>query len=679
MKKRSSANLESTARKIRPLQSITGQLLAVLVPMITVAIVFIILFLSTQAKKILVNQSTHALQEEIIANAETYSKQINLFVARMDEIVNAVQEHDYQDNQEILDYMKKVSLTVSEDAPDGLYIALEDGTWMHSGGFVPAADYVPQERGWYQEGITRDFFALGDPYLDVITGGMVVTISRKITLKDGRTGVAASDISLASIADAVGKLQPMGIGKTMLLDGNAILAYFDESLNGSTVEEHTDDTFLSIVYEGIDHVGRIEEIQYAGTSYYVDRESVEGTNWILISSVAKKEVLSDLSRFQLISWMITVIVILLVAVVIFWLLSRIVTKPVKQLTENIISITNGDFTVEISEDGHGEISLMNRSMKQFVEHMRLSLGQMQRETIQLSEKANQSRGSSESMNVQAREQSESMEQIRGAMDGMANAVTDLAENATKLAGMVNDLSVVGREADDIMKELVEKAEEGQCDMQKVTSSMGAITVSMEEMNHVVKNVEESASQITGIVEMINSIAEQTSLLSLNASIEAARAGEAGKGFAVVATEIGSLANDSADASKEIGDIIDRIMKQIEALTQQSVSNMQEIDKSAESVAVAGNTFQDIFHDLDLTGESMRKMLVMVGKIDDVATNVAAISEEQSASSEEVTESVNVLAESADQVAEESRLVTENANTVSESADNISQFVAAFKL
>jgi len=594
-------------------------------------------------------------------------------------LAESLERTHFDDDEALTKFVSEQSTTFSKDAPNGVYIALDDGKWIDSSGWVPDADFVPQERTWYKDGTQCDHFTVGKPYLDTMTKGMVVPVARKVSLADGRTGVAATDMQLMSIMDTVSQLKPMKTGGTMLLDGTAILSYFDDSYNGTDISEHPDNTFLKTISANLGKTGQVQLIKDGKKAYYVDYEPVEGTTWTLVSSVEEKSVLAELNKFQMVCWVLAAVVIVVIALVLMGLVRRIVTRPVHNLTENLVRITNNDFTVSIDSAGNDEIGLMNTNMAKFIDHMREVLSGMKVETNQLFVEADNSRSSSENMSIQAKQQSVSMGDIRGAMDGMAGAVSELATNATELANMVNSLTQEGSETDKTMKVLVEKAEQGQHDMKTITNSMDSISAAMQDMNDVVGKVEESAKQINGIVEMINSIAGQTNLLSLNASIEAARAGEAGRGFAVVATEIGSLANDSAQASREISEIINDIISQIENLAEKAAISVEEIQKSTEAVSTAEVTFIDIFKNLDLTGESMQRMIGMMSEIDDIASSVAAISEEQSASSEEVTATVENLAESAQEVAGESQNVTDSANTVSQSVETINNFVSTFKL
>ena len=107
--------------------------------------------------------------------------------------------------------------------------------------------------------------------------------------------------------------------------------------------------------------------------------------------------------------------------------------------------------------------------------------------------------------------------------------------------------------------------------------------------------------------------------------------------------------------------------------------MKEISKSVEAVATAEGTFAQIFEDLDKTGTNMDEMIKMMGDVNDVASSVAAISEEQSASAQEVFSTVGDLTNSARQVAEQSKDLDESANHVSNSANEITKSISVFKI
>ncbi|MCR4634737.1 MAG: HAMP domain-containing protein, partial [Butyrivibrio sp.] len=374
---------------------------------------------------------------------------------------------------------------------------------------------------------------------------------------------------------------------------------------------------------------------------------------------------------------VAVVVILGIAAIMFTLINSIVAKPVKRLTGDIAKIAEGDFRVDIKTGGNDEIGKMNNDMSEFVVNMRNTLGDIQSEVNKLAGEASSSKDASYKLTNEATEQAHGMQQIKDAMSGMADAVTELANNATELATEVSDLTEKGQAANGTVTNLVEKAKNGKEDMEAVQKGMSNISASMSDMNEVVEVVRDSAQKINSIIEMITSIAEQTNLLSLNASIEAARAGEAGKGFAVVATEIGSLATDSADSTTQIAKILEEITQQINSLSEKSQVNMQEIDTNVEAVSKAGNTFAEIFQSLDETSVTVNEMIDKIGKVDTIATSMAAISEEQSASTQEVSATAENLAESAQAVSDSSKGVDESASTVTESANSIEGYVRKF--
>lgn len=659
------------------LKTVSGKLLMVVIPIIAVVIAGVILIITFYARSIITLQANNRLVEESRANATLIGKEMSELVTYMDSVGDALEIANIRNDDDLLDFMK-IIMADYENAADA-YLAIGNETFIDGSDWVPDDDFDPTTREWYQKSITSKNVLIGAPSYDVTTGSMVVVLSRQVVLKDGREGVLAIDMLISSIAEEVSTYTPMGTGGSMLLDGDMIVSYFTKDFNGSNVSEHTDDVFLKGAYDyamtGSQEATKIKS--YTGTTYVVAVSNVPGTSWSLISSVDEADVFADLNNFIYLVMVVAVVVIVGIAFIMFALINSIVAKPVRRLTGDIGKIAEGDFRVDIKTGGNDEIGKMNNDMSEFVAGMRATLGDIQKEVNKLSTEASSSKEASAKLAGEANEQAHGMEQIKDAMNGMADAVSELANNATELATEVSELTEKGHAANGTVTDLVEKAKNGKEAMDAVQTGMSNISASMTDMNEVVEVVRDSAQKINSIIEMITSIAEQTNLLSLNASIEAARAGEAGKGFAVVATEIGSLATDSADSTTQIAKILEEITQQINSLSEKSQVNMQEIDSNVDAVSKAGNTFAEIFQSLDETSVTVNEMIDKIGKVDTIATSMAAISEEQSASTQEVSATAENLAESAQAVSQSSRGVDESAVTVTNSAVSIEDHVKKF--
>lgn len=658
-------------------RSVSTTLLTILLPVTIIGIIFIIVVLTTQAKKSILDLVEQDLQAETTSNARDIGSQLEMLTSHYDSYANTLETVKFKDHDAMLEYLLP---TTKYDVIKniGLFIGFSDNSYFFANGTTHSNDgWVATEREWYTRGIETKEWVSTDPYIDSTTGDMCITLSRRVDFANGEVGVIATDIFLADVQAKANSLVPLKTGNSFIVDQSGyIISYYKDENIGSSLQD-TDPTLYNTWQSDASIVQRIPGP--SNKTYYVAFSAVPGTTWTLISSVEENDILAELTHFKIIAYTIMFVIIIILAIIILVSIKKIISIPIQALAKKISRVAGGDFTVEFKASKSDEIGLIQNELGNYVTKMRDIISSIQTTAEQLGEQSESSKAAASEMTLQTKEQSESMGQIHEVMEGMTNAVSELANNATELAGAVSDLTQKGNTANDIMLQLVDQADAGQKDMGDVQSNMANISDSMTEMNNVVVTVGESAEKINGIVEMIDSIAMQTNLLSLNASIEAARAGEAGKGFAVVAGEIAKLATDSSESAGKIAEIIADITGQINTLSEKSQSNVNAITSSTDAVTTAGTTFEKIFNDLSTTSSTIKDMISMMSNVDGIASSVAAISEEQSASSEEISATVENLAESAKRVAEESQGVNNDADVVSNSAIEIKDELSVFKI
>ena len=272
-----------------------------------------------------------------------------------------------------------------------------------------------------------------------------------------------------------------------------------------------------------------------------------------------------------------------------------------------------------------------------------------------------------------------MSQMRENLEQLVDSIEVIAENATNLAIMVSETNEAGEKAVDTIESTMSEAKSGRMSMYSVTESMKEMIGGMDALEQSITDVGTSAEKIDEITETIRNIADETNLLALNASIEAARAGEAGKGFAVVATEIKGLAETSGEAAAEISELISSVVELIRGTVSQSHESAECIKASSEKVYEAAAQFDNIFKSIESTNQIVKGMIEQIHTANDVASSMAAITQEQSASAEEIGDTAENVQELANAVSENSASVADDSNTLAGTATNLKDKISKFTI
>jgi twitching motility protein PilJ len=270
-------------------------------------------------------------------------------------------------------------------------------------------------------------------------------------------------------------------------------------------------------------------------------------------------------------------------------------------------------------------------------------------------------------------------QVAIASENSRQTATELTENALRQAAQITDatqkMMTMARSMDDMSKSAersaevaqgsVETAKRGSQAVQDTIRGMDEMREQIQETAKRIKRLGESSQQIGEIVELINDIAEQTNILSLNAAIQAAMAGEAGRGFAVVADEVQRLAERSAEATKQIADLV----KTIQADTNEAVASMEQATQGVVQTTRLADAAGQALGEIESVSEQLSGLIV----------NIARDAHRQSESVTNISGNMAKIQETTNRTSQGTRQAAESIGKLSDLARELQASVAGFKL
>ncbi|PYZ02218.1 chemotaxis protein [Pseudomonas sp. TKO14] len=489
----------------------------------------------------------------------------------------------------------------------GAYLGNKDGTFIIRPDSKMPDGYDPRARPWYKSAESSNGSALTEPYIDLASGQLVISIVDSVIKAGQRIGVVGGDLSLQVIADSINALDFDGMGYAFLISADGkILVHPDKNLVMKTLKDVYPQDTPRISNE-------LSEISVDGKTRIVTFTPIKGlssVNWYIGLSVDKDKAFAMLSEFRT-SALIATLTAVALTIALLGLLIRLLMQPLHVMTRAMQDIADGegDLTRRLKIHNQDEFGILGTAFNRFVERIHGSIREVSSATEHVNEVALRVVSASNSSMLNSDEQASRTNSVAAAINQLGAAAQEIARNAAQASQQASDARNLAEDGQQVVDRSIQA-------MNQLSEMISASSSNIETLNSKTVNIGQ-------ILEVITSISQQTNLLALNAAIEAARAGEAGRGFAVVADEVRNLAHRTQESAQQVQTMIE----ELQVGARESVSTMSNSQRhSQDSVEIANQA-----------GERLSSVTQRIGEIDGMNQSVATATEEQTS----VVESINM--------------------------------------
>ncbi|EKA7344290.1 methyl-accepting chemotaxis protein [Vibrio vulnificus] len=549
-----------------------------------------------------------------------------------------------------------VRLLAESAGISNIIMAYEDGRSymsLHKSG-ISTSEQNFNQREWYQNAKSGNSAKLTDIYVDKITGEKVVSATMPVYYQGQFQGVLLGDILLSDIIKMVSDMRFAG-GAATLTDKNAVFFASDDPNDIGKTPSQVSPVFgdmeraffnqqqghLQFPYLGIEFDGYFQRVNLTQDQY-----------WTLMVFVDQDTALAGVREAQN-EAIVTGVILLLVSAVVMVLTLEHAYKPLLKLKKAVLGLSkgSGDLTARLTVEGGDDLAQISEGFNRFVQSLQ---GMM----LQVSEASQNISANIVQLNQTAVENEKVLINHSAETDQVVTAITEMSESARSVAENVTQSNRITESASKEAKQSLDI-------VNNAVSTVSALVNDVEEMSERIVSMNKDANKISEVLNVIGEISEQTNLLALNAAIEAARAGEQGRGFAVVADEVRALAARTQNSTTEISEMLSKLLDG----TSSVVASMERTKQQCQSTA---SKTSEVSNSLNLMSGSVRD-------IDDVSTQIAAATEEQSTVAAELSRNMLSIRDIVTNLVASGRQTVSATESLADSNHELDKLVSNFKL
>lgn len=368
-------------------------------------------------------------------------------------------------------------------------------------------------------------------------------------------------------------------------------------------------------------------------------------------------------RDSLIKTVVTAGIVVTIAIVMNVLFTIPMIRRIRELLVGFKQLEQGDLTTRIQVKSRDEFGQLSESMNHMAEKLQQIIGQVKASASTAAQTVGQVTANVQESAKAAQEVATSMQHVAAGADEQSDHIEQISAIVEETSAGLQEMASSTQKVADLSAKVMDQANEGGTVMRHSMKQMGTITQTVAHVGSVIEVLQEHATKITEITELITSVANQTNLLALNAAIEAARAGEHGRGFSVVADEVRKLAEETNHSAQEIQNMILLVNEKTslavqaveesksavetgQTLSQQAEASFHAIHNSvievSENVQSVSAAIQELASGSQEMVRAMERITEVVERNSEQSQSVAAVSEQQTAGMEEVARAAHHL-------------------------------------